>query len=214
MLQRFIDECHGRGIAVILDMVLNHAFGQSPMVQLYFDKGASKPSANSPWFNADPTHPYNVGYDFNHESAATKSYVKDVMRFWMEEYKIDGYRFDLSKGFTQKNSGTSDASVNAWNAYDASRIAIWNDYNNYIKSIDANNFYVILEHFAADNEEKELSDKGMMLCNNLNGSFNEATMGYLDGSDFSRGFFGTHGFSGSNNLISYMQSHDEERTMT
>lgn len=214
MLQRFIDECHGRGIAVILDMVLNHAFGQSPMVQLYFDKGASKPAANSPWFNADPTHPYNVGYDFNHESAATKSYVKDVMRFWMEEYKIDGYRFDLSKGFTQKNSGTSDASVNAWNAYDASRIAIWNDYNNYIKSIDANNFYVILEHFAADNEEKELSDKGMMLWNNLNGSFNEATMGYLDGSDFSRGFFGTHGFSGSNNLISYMQSHDEERTMT
>lgn len=214
MLQRFIDECHGRGIAVILDMVLNHAFGQSPMVQLYFDKAANKPAANSPWFNADPTHPYNVGYDFNHESAATKAFVKDVMRFWMEEYKIDGYRFDLSKGFTQKNSGTSDAAVNAWSAYDASRIAIWNNYNNYIKSVDANNFYVILEHFADDNEEKELAGKGMMLWNNLNGSFNEATMGYLDGSDFSRGFFGTHGFSSSGNLISYMQSHDEERTMT
>jgi 1,4-alpha-glucan branching enzyme len=214
MLQRFIDECHGRGIAVILDMVLNHAFGQSPMVQLYFDKAANKPAANSPWFNADPTHPYNVGYDFNHESAATKTFVKDVMRFWMEEYKIDGYRFDLSKGFTQKNSGTSDAAVNAWSAYDASRIAIWNDYNDYIKSVDANNFYVILEHFADDSEEKELAGKGMMLWNNLNGSFNEATMGYLDGSDFSRGFFGTHGFSSSGNLVSYMQSHDEERSMT
>lgn len=214
MLQRFIDECHGRGIAVILDMVLNHAFGQSPMVQLYFDKATNKPAANSPWFNPDPMHPYNVGYDFNHESAATKSFVKDVLRFWMEEYKIDGYRFDLSKGFTQKNSGTSDAAVNAWGAYDASRIAIWNDYNNFIKSVDAKNFYVILEHFAADNEEKELADKGMMLWNNLNGSFNEATMGYLDGSDFSRGFYGTHGFSTAGNLVSYMQSHDEERTMT
>lgn len=213
MLQRFIDECHGRGIAVILDMVLNHSFGQSPMVQLYFDKSTNKPAANSPWFNPDPTHPYNVGYDFNHESAATKSFVKNVLRFWMEEYKIDGYRFDLSKGFTQKNSGSSDAAVNAWSDYDAGRIAIWNEYNNYIKSVDANNFYVILEHFAADNEEKELADKGMMLWNNLNGSFNEATMGYLDRSDFSRGFFGTHGFSKSDNLISYMQSHDEERTM-
>ncbi|RZL12325.1 MAG: 1,4-alpha-glucan-branching protein, partial [Hymenobacter sp.] len=30
-----VDECHRRGIAVVLDMVLNHASGQSPMVQLY-----------------------------------------------------------------------------------------------------------------------------------------------------------------------------------
>jgi len=45
-LQNFIDECHGRGIAVIMDMVLNHSFGQSPMVQLYFD--GSKPTTSSP----------------------------------------------------------------------------------------------------------------------------------------------------------------------
>jgi 1,4-alpha-glucan branching enzyme len=214
MLQRFIDECHGRGIAVILDMVLNHAFGQSPMVQMYFDQASGKPASNSPWFNANPTHPFNVGYDFNHESAATKSYVKNVLKFWMQEYKIDGYRFDLSKGFTQKNSGTSDAAVGPWGNYDASRIAIWKDYNNYIKSLDAHNFYVILEHFADDNEEKELAEQGMMLWNNVNGSLNEATMGYVSNSDFSRGFFGTHGFSKSENLVTYMQSHDEERTMT
>jgi hypothetical protein len=63
-LKRLIDECHRRGMAVVLDMVLNHSFGQSPMVQMYFDNG--KPAANSPWFNPDPTHPYNVCYDFNH----------------------------------------------------------------------------------------------------------------------------------------------------
>src|SRR5690554_6577184 len=68
MLKRFIDECHSRGIAVILDIVLNHSFGQSPMVQLYFDKQRNAPSADNPWFNTTPTHPYNVGYDFNHES--------------------------------------------------------------------------------------------------------------------------------------------------
>jgi 1,4-alpha-glucan branching enzyme len=213
-LQRFIDECHSRGIAVIMDMVLNHSFGQSPMVQLYFDQTSGKPAANSPWFNQNPTHPFNVGYDFNHESAATKSFVKNVLKFWMQQYKVDGYRFDLSKGFTQTNSGTSDASVAAWGNYDASRIAIWKDYNSYIKSIDPNNFYVILEHFAADNEEKELSDQGMMLWNNINGSMNEATMGYLDKSDFSRAFYGLHGFTNGDNLVTYMQSHDEERTMT
>jgi 1,4-alpha-glucan branching enzyme len=204
-LQNFIDECHGKGIAVIMDMVLNHSFGQSPMVQLYFD--GSKPTSNSPWFNVDAKHPYNVGYDFNHEIAATKYFVKNVVKFWMQQYKIDGFRFDLSKGFTQ-NYSTNDA---GFAAYDASRIAIWKEYNNYIKSIDPNNFYVILEHFADASEEKVLADDGMMLWNNLNYNMNEATMGWIGTSDFSWAFYTKHGFSKSENLVDYIESHDEER---
>ncbi len=205
-LQNFIDECHGKGIAVILDMVLNHSFGQSPMVQLYFD--GSRPTGINPWFNVEPKHPYNVGYDFNHESSATKYFSKNVIKFWMEEYKIDGFRFDLSKGFTQRQSA-DDAS---FAAYDPGRVAIWKEYNSYIKSLDANNFYVILEHFAEASEEKVLAEDGMMLWNNLNYNMNEATMGWLQNSDFSWGFYTRHGFTKSENLIDYMESHDEERT--
>lgn len=210
-LKAFIDECHSRGIAVIQDMVLNHSFGQSPMVQMYFNITAGKPAANNPWYNADPTHPYNVGYQFNHESADTKYFVKNVLKFWMTEYKIDGFRFDLSKGFTQVNYGTSDAAVNAWSQYDASRVAIWKDYNNYIKSIDNNNFYVILEHFAANQEEKELAGEGMMLWNNLNYNANEATMGWLTNSNFQGLFYDQHAFTQPYNLVGYFESHDEER---
>jgi len=210
-LKAFIDECHSRGIAVIQDMVLNHSFGQSPMVQMYFNTTAGKPAANNPWYNVDPTHPYNVGYQFNHESADTKYFVKNVLKFWMTEYKIDGFRFDLSKGFTQVNYGTSDAAVNAWSQYDASRVAIWKDYNNYIKSIDNNNFYVILEHFAANQEEKELAGEGMMLWNNLNYNANEATMGWLTNSNFQGLFYDQHTFTQPYNLVGYFESHDEER---
>jgi 1,4-alpha-glucan branching enzyme len=209
-LKALIDECHTRGMAVILDMVLNHSFGQSPMVQLYFSQATQKPASNSPWFNVDPKHPYNVGYDFNHESAATKYFSKNVMKFWMQEYHIDGYRFDLAKGFTQKTS-TDDGT---FAAYDAGRVTIWKDYNNYIKSIDANNFYVILEHFAVDQEEKELSDNGMMLWSNINYNFNEATMGWVSTSNFSRLYYTSHtGFTQPDNIVSYMESHDEERLM-
>jgi 1,4-alpha-glucan branching enzyme len=208
-LKNLIDECHKRGIAVILDMVLNHSFGQSPMVQLYFNSATGKPAANSPWFNPDPKHPFNVGYDFNHESAETKYFSKKVMEFWIKEYKIDGYRFDLSKGFTQKNSGDN---ADLMGQYDASRIAIWNDYNNFIKSIDPN-AYVILEHFGSTAEEKELSNAGMMLWNNINHSMNQATMGYLSDSDFSWGFYTSHDFTQPYNLVTYMESHDEERLM-
>ncbi|RFZ84214.1 alpha-amylase [Mucilaginibacter terrenus] len=209
-LKALIDECHSRGIAVILDMVLNHSFGQSPMVQLYFDKATQKPTSTSPWFNVNPTHPYNVGYDFNHESAATKYFAKNVMKFYMTQFKIDGYRFDLAKGFTEKVS-SDDAS---FAAYDASRVAIWNEYNNFIKSIDNNNFYNILEFFGSDREEKELSDNGMMFWSNVNYNFNEATMGYVPTSNISRLYFTSHsGFSQPDNLVTYMESHDEERLM-
>ncbi len=204
-LKKFIDECHGRGIAVILDVVLNHSFSQSPMVQLYYD--GSKPTSNSPWYNTDAKHPHNVGFDFNHESAATKLFSKNVMKFWMQEYKVDGFRFDLSKGFTQKQS-TDD---NGFSAYDASRVNIWKEYNNYIKSIDANNFYVILEHFADATEEKALADEGMMLWNNLNYNMNEATMGWLTNSNFQWGFYANHNLAKSENLVNYIESHDEER---
>lgn len=212
-LKALIDECHSKGIAVIMDMVLNHSFGQSPMVQLYFDKASGKPSVDNPWFNQEARHPYNVGYDFNHESDATKYFVKNVLKFWIQEYKIDGYRFDLSKGFTQNNTGTSETGVGAWGAYDGSRIAIWNIYNDFIKAQDPNNFYVILEHFAADQEEKELASKGMMLWNNVNHNFAEATMGYVNTSDLSRSIFSSHNFTQTDGLVTYMESHDEERLM-
>ncbi|SKC10896.1 1,4-alpha-glucan branching enzyme [Sphingobacterium nematocida] len=210
-LKSFIDASHQKGIAVILDVVLNHAFGQSPMVQMYFKNGAT--TATNPWFNPIATHPYNVGYDFNHESALTQTFVKDVLKYWMSEYKIDGFRFDLSKGFTQKNSGTAESAVGAWTAYDASRVQLWKMYNSYIRSVDPD-AYVILEHFADDREEKELAEEGMFLWNNLNHVGSEAAMGYNDNgkSDLSRLFFQKRAFT-SPNLISYIESHDEERLM-
>ena len=207
-LKAFIDEAHKRGMSVILDMVLNHSFGQSPMVQLYFDQAAGKPNLNSPWFNRDATHPYNVGYDFNHESAETKYFSKKVMEFWLKEYKIDGYRFDLSKGFTQRNNPTN---VGDWGAFDQSRINIWKDYYDYITSVDAGAL-VILEHFADNTEEKVLSDYGMMLWGNMNHNYNEASMGYLSQSNLAGGIYSERGWT-QPNLVTYMESHDEERLM-
>ena len=94
----FVNAAHEIGIAVVLDVVYNHAFGQSPLARLYWDAANFKPTLENPWLNPDARHPFNVGYDFNHESSYTKSFVKQVSEFWLEEYHIDGFRFDLSKG--------------------------------------------------------------------------------------------------------------------
>ncbi|AEW00104.1 alpha-amylase [Niastella koreensis] len=204
----FIDACHARGIAVIQDIVLEDQFGSSPMVRMYATASGS-PSAKNPWFNETNRHPYAVGYQLNHESAATVAYTEYVLKYWMQEYHIDGFRFDQSKGFTQTNSG-NDA---AWSAYDAGRVAIWTKYIKYMQSLDAG-FYIILEHFAADQEEAALAGLGAIMWNNLNGNANQATMSYNDAGgswDLKRMFYDSHGFTTPYNLMTYIESHDEER---
>lgn len=213
-LKEFIDACHREGIAVIMDIALNHSFGQSPMVQLYFDAANNRPSADNPWFNPVAKHAFNVGYDMNHESAATRYFFNRVVEHWLQAYRLDGFRFDLSKGFTQVptcDDNGNNCNVGGWGAYDASRVAIWKRYYDSLQRIDPG-CYVILEHFADNSEEKELSDYGMLFWGNLNYNFNEATMGYVSNSNFSGALHTARGWNNPH-LISYMESHDEERLM-
>ncbi len=205
-LKAFIDAAHQRGIAVILDVVFNHTFSQGPLAQMYWDATNFRPSPESPYLNVTPRHPFNVGYDFNHESQATKTWVKQILTYWITEFKFDGFRFDLSKGLTQFNSG-NDAGL--MSRYDASRIAILKDYADHIWSLDPTS-YVIMEHFADNDEEIVLSDYGMMMWGNINHHFGQAAKGFasdLEGVDYTfRGWNDPH-------LIGYMESHDEERLM-
>ncbi len=207
-LKAFIDTCHSRGIAVILDMVLNHSFGSNPLVQMYWDAANNKPAANSPWFNPDATHPFNVGYDFNHESPATQVFVDRVMEHWVNEYRFDGYRMDLSKGFTQVNFG---GNVGAWSGYDASRITLLKRMADQVWANEPET-YIILEHFADNSEEKELSEYGFMLWGNLVHDYNEATMGFLPNSNFEWISYQKRGWADPH-VVGYMESHDEERLM-
>lgn len=203
-LKQLIDEAHGLGIAVIFDIVLNHQFGQSPLVQLWWN--GTQPATNSPYFNPVAKHDFNVGYDMNHESAATKQFFIDITRFWIQEYHADGYRFDLSKGFTQINTL---GNTNLWGQYDQSRINIWKQYADsiWLTKPDA---YLILEHLADNSEEKILANYGLMLWGNMNYNYAQNAMAYSDQSDISWASYKTRLWNDPH-LISYMESHDEER---
>ncbi len=205
-LKTVIDECHKRNIAVILDIVFNQATGASPLAQLYWDSANNRPAANNPWLNPIAKHEYNVFNDFNHESLATKSYVKNCLKYWINEFLVDGFRFDLSKGFTQKNTLGNEA---AFAVYDPSRIAILKDYANFIWAIDPG-FYVILEHFADNTEEKELAQYGMMLWGNIWGAYKDLALGYSTSANLSWINYKQRGWTVPH-VIGYMESHDEDR---
>lgn len=203
-LKAFIDKCHQNGIAVVLDMVLNQADYEFPYVKMYW--AGNQPSKDSPMFNQQATHPFSVFFDFNHESKATQDLTDRICEFWIKEYKFDGYRFDLSKGFTQKDAG---GDVGRWSSYDATRIALWKRIYDKIRGYDPS-AYVILEHFADDVEERELAAYGMMLWGNHNGDFRNVIKG--NNVSLQRLSYRDRNFS-KPHIIGYMESHDEERVM-
>jgi 1,4-alpha-glucan branching enzyme len=169
------------------------------MVNMYWDAINNRPAANSPWFNAIcPHEPYCWGYDFDHTQQATKDYIDRVNSFWLEEYKVDGFRFDYTKGF-----------INNGNGFSTDRINILKRMADSIWSVKPN-AYVILEHWCDNAEEKQLAEYGMMLWGNLTHSYNDATMGYTSTSNISNGIYTARTWTVPH-LVTYMESHDEER---
>ncbi|MBD0777130.1 T9SS type A sorting domain-containing protein [Maribacter sp. ANRC-HE7] len=215
----FIDECHSRGMAVILDVVYNHATGQNPYYRMWnTDNGGTggQASADNPFFNATATHSYSVFNDFNHQQQATKDYVNRTVTYWIEEFKIDGMRWDLTKGFTQNCTSSDDSCTNS---PQADRVEVLKGYADNQWASDED-FYVIFEHLGQIEEEEQWANyrvdegKGILLWNKMSDPYNEATMGYNESSksDFSNVSYVSKGFD-QPSVVSYMESHDEERLM-
>lgn len=206
-LKNLIDQCHLRGIAVIQDVVFNHSFGQNPQLRMYSQSGgpSGPPTANSPYFNVTATHPFSVGYDYNHSAPATQEFMKRNLKYWVQEYKIDGFRFDLSKGFTQNVT----TNVGQWGQYDQSRVDNWLRIRDEIHEYD-DNVYMILEHLGDNSEETVLANAGLMPWGNLNHEYNEASMGYS--SNLNWADYQNRNWQYAN-LVTYAESHDEERLM-
>ena len=214
--KELVDLCHQNGIAVILDIAFNHAFGRNPMIRMWMNDadgdGWGSPSAENPYFNTIARHSYSVGDDFNHSSTYTKNYVKQTIKYWIEEFKIDGFRWDLTKGFTQACAAGDDACTNA---YQQDRVDILKEYADYSWSLDPNH-YVIFEHLGTDAEEQQWANyrigegKGIMMWGELHEPYKQLTMGYSTNADITRMGHVSRGFTGKR-LIGYPESHDKDR---
>jgi hypothetical protein len=218
--KELIDLLHQNGIAVILDVALNHAFGRNPMVRMWMKDpdgdGWGDAASDNPYFNEYAKHSYGVGNDFNHSSAYTKYYTKRVIKQWVEEFKIDGFRWDLTKGFTQACSSGDDTCTNG---YLQDRVDILREYADYSWLLDPNH-YVIFEHLGQDYEEQqwanyrvnETPSKGVMMWGEMTYPYTQLIEGYTTGADISRMGYSSRGFTGKR-LMGYPESHDKDRLM-
>lgn len=215
--KQLVDVCHQNGIAIILDIAFNHAFGRNPMVRMWMNDpdgdGWGPPSSENPYFNTVARHSYSVGEDFNHATTLTRNYVKQTIKHWITEYKIDGFRWDLTKGFTQ-NCTAGDQTCT--NNYQQDRVDILKEYADYSWSLD-NDHYVIFEHLGGDTEEREWANyrinegKGIMMWGELFTQYKELALGF-SGQNISRMSHTSRGFTGKR-LLGYPESHDKDRVM-
>jgi glycosidase len=225
-LKEFIDLCHQNGIAVILDIALNHVFGRSPLERMWMldsnNDGFGNASAENPYCNTTAMHSYSVGTDLNHfrePDNLTNTYVIRTIKHWIEEYKIDGYRWDLTKGFTNQCNPTQHpyGSANEFctNGYRSDRVAKLKWYAD--KQWEADNTsYVIFEHLGSDGsrqEELEWSGyrlgegKGIMFWNKQTDNYANLVKGNANGIN------NVTIFGDNNRGMGYAESHDEEHVI-
>lgn len=225
-LKEFIDLCHQNNIAVILDIALNHVFSRSPLERMWMkdtnnDGWGDGTTAENPYANANPMHSYNVGTDLNHfnePNNLTGNYVKQTIEHWINNFKIDGFRWDLTKGFTQNcpYTGSGSAQDACTNNYQSDRVAKLKYYADLQWAIDPN-FYVIFEHLGnggSYTEEVEWANyrktgdadgiaKGIMHWRKMT----DAYANFVKGNSTNL----TGVADATDRFIGYAESHDEER---
>ena len=226
-LKQFIDLCHQNGIAVILDVALNHVFGRSPLERMWMldpdndgwantNTAGERTTSENPYINLTPKHAYNVGSDINHfrESGPggnlANTYTIETIKTWIQDYKIDGFRWDLTKGFTQNCTASDEGCTNG---YQADRVAKLKYYADKQWEIDPN-FFVIFEHLGTGGsatEETEWANylrsgdtKGIMQWRKMTDPYADLLKG---------NFADLTGVADviTNRFIGYAESHDEER---
>ena len=189
MYKTFIDECHKRGMAVILDMVFNHATGLNPMNKLY---PYGSDLANNPWFNVNAPHSDNVYEDWNHGFEPAHEMFIRALKYWLTEYKVDGFRLDLSHGLCSDKPNTSVGNLKDY-------------YDKGVKAV-SRDAYMICEHWGSNmgTERPQLVSYGMQCWSNTSNAYCQTAMGWLKDGD---GF----GEANKDGYVSYCESHDEER---
>ena len=91
---RLVDEAHSRGIAVIIDLVWNHIKSTSPIWEIQPDYDLNPYIKLHTDLNPNEAEGSWGMLDWDHFNTRTIDYINRVHKIWVDEYKVDGFRFD------------------------------------------------------------------------------------------------------------------------
>ncbi|WP_372426532.1 malto-oligosyltrehalose trehalohydrolase [Salinarimonas chemoclinalis] len=90
-LKRLVDEAHGLGLQVFLDVVYNHFGPEGNYLHAFAE----------PFFRDDVQTPWGAAIDFRRREV--RRYFADNVLMWLMEYRIDGLRFDAVHQIREKD---------------------------------------------------------------------------------------------------------------
>lgn len=92
--KKMIDAFHANGIKVVMDVVYNHTAESNEMVRYSFNG-----LAPGYYYRRRPDGSYwngsGCGNEFKSEAPMGRKFIIDSLKYWVKEYKVDGFRFDL-----------------------------------------------------------------------------------------------------------------------
>ena len=193
--KRLIDECHGRGMRVLMDCIFNHGDTETPLTKINFDY----------WFTREPSDPDNSWgpefdydrYDENLDLKPAWEFVGDVVRFWIEEYHIDGIRYDAAKQIANRD-------FMSWISQQAKQAAAMKPFFNTAEYIP---------------EDPDLAGYGKPMDACWHESFYQQALKHICGDDFDLQALKEtidcqqQGYQGTTTAINYISCHDHNYTM-
>lgn len=182
-------------------MVFNQSDGLHPWYMMY------TPGQN-PFYNLNAPHAYSVLNDWNQGYPLVEQQWKDVLQYWLKEYKVDGFRFDLVKGLGDNDSYANPGDA-ATNAFNQSRINRMKRLHAYMSEVNPN-AYFINENPAGAQEENKMAEDGELNWANVNNAGCQFAMGYSSESNLNR-MWAKDDSRNLGSTVSYLESHDEQR---
>ena len=203
--KEFVEAAHNRGIAVIMDVVYNHIDSQSPFRQLYSS------AEDSPFLESNDDPPCSIFFEeLDQSNPFIQNYIDRANRYWVEEFNVDGFRYDLAHCIADGGGDTVEG---------------WKDVADYVwDEVDGGTApftYMILEFFGTNAEKQELAnyrdnDAGGMpswVGSTLNDAYSQSSMGFFnENANIEPAFFGFANFNDPS-YMPYMESHDEQWLM-
>lgn len=217
--QRLMEEAHKRGIAVIVDLVLNHTSSEHP----WFLDSTDPDSEFRDWYVWEDERPPRSGWhsaetgayygyfwsempDLNYTNPAVTEEMYAVTEFWLDEMGADGFRLDAIKYLVEEGREVENTEgTHQWFA----------DYFAFYKSINPDAFTVGEAWAIAEQTLRYVEDDEVDMvfefdfAGDLIGS---ATIGWND--NIAAGHRRLMSFYETGQIGTFISNHDQPRVMT